>query len=397
MKVAVYSGSIPSTTFVEHLINGLGASGVEVYLFGKVSKVYKPSHPNIQVFPTPANNFRMLFFVVSQSLRLFINDKKTFRKIPLIFKTNNVRSIPEKIKFLSRVLPILLNKPDVFHIQWVKALEDYYWVKSILNIRLVVSLRGAHINYSPLADKNLADKFRKYFPKVDVFHGVSDAIIKEGAKYGLITERATVIRPAVQRETVTATISMPPKREKLEILSVGRFHWKKGYHYALDAMVKLKKEEIDFHYTIVAGGEHEEIFYQVKTLQLDKHVSIVHGLPHSQVFNKMSQADLFLLPSVEEGIANVVLEAMATGTPVITTDCGGMTEVIQDQVNGFLVPVRNPNAIVDAVVAYSRLSSEDITSMKQRAIETILKNHLVENQVLAFKTLYEKALNQVGV
>ncbi|MCB9276519.1 MAG: glycosyltransferase [Lewinellaceae bacterium] len=111
------------------------------------------------------------------------------------------------------------------------------------------------------------------------------------------------------------------------------FSLEKGYHYALDALRFLLHKGYNIHYTIIAGGLSEEIHYQIKYLQLEDYTSIIPGLPQTEVFKKMAEADIFLLPSVEEGIANVVLEAMVIGLPVVSSDCGGMAEVVEDGVN----------------------------------------------------------------
>ena len=62
-----------------------------------------------------------------------------------------------------------------------------------LGIKLVLSLRGAHINYSPIADLKLADMYRKNFPKVDAFHAVSKAIALEAQKYGAQKSNISVV------------------------------------------------------------------------------------------------------------------------------------------------------------------------------------------------------------
>lgn len=392
MKVAIYSGSIPATTFVEHLIGGLADRGVEVYVFGKVNGKYSYENKLVQVFKIPSGKANTLFFVFKSLLKLLLKNYHLLKQVPAILSYGKPRSFTGQIMFLGRILPILLHPPDIFHIQWVKSIDDYIWVKTILNKKIVVSLRGAHINYSPLADQALAAKFRKYFPQVDFFHGVSKAIICEAEKYNLDTAHAVVINPAIDKRL----LENPPKANhtsgQLQILSVGRFHWKKGYHFALDALKIIDKKGIDFIYTIIAGGNHEEIQFQVHSLGLENKVKIIKGLPHGEVLKKMLDADVFLLPSVEEGIANVVLEAMANGVPVISTDCGGMAEVIMDKQNGFLVPVRDPKAMAVAIEDFLELKEEQIKLMIENGRKTIQDRHLLENQVESFVKLYEKVL-----
>jgi colanic acid/amylovoran biosynthesis glycosyltransferase len=76
---------------------------------------------------------------------------------------------------------------------------------------------------------------------------------------------------------------------------------------------------------------NENIHFQIHDLGLIECVTFINGLPHHEVIDKLSSNDLFLLPSLAEGISNAVLEATALGIPVISTDCGGMTEIIKDE------------------------------------------------------------------
>src|SRR5690606_13105958 len=97
-----------------------------------------------------------------------------------------------KLKFY----PVLWHQPDVFHMQWAKGLEDWMWVQEF-GMKLVLSLRGAHINYSPIADLKLANMYRKNFPKVDSFHAVSQAIAQEATKYGAHLNAIRVIKSGI--------------------------------------------------------------------------------------------------------------------------------------------------------------------------------------------------------
>jgi colanic acid/amylovoran biosynthesis glycosyltransferase len=124
-------------------------------------------------------------------------------------------------------------------------------------------------------------------------------------------------------------------------------------------------------------------------LELKQNVSIINGLPQSEIIKLLKTQDLFILPSVEEGIANVVLEAMAVGTPVISTDCGGMVEAIQTEVNGYIVATRDVLAIVDTVKKYIQLPLAEITSLSENAYKTILRQHTHQTMLEGFKRFYE--------
>ena len=156
----------------------------------------------------------------------------------------------------------------------------------------------------------------------------------------------------------------------------------------------LRREKVDFNYTIVASGrDQENILYQIHDLGLNECVSFINDdLSHDEVLKKISECDLFLLPSLEEGISNAVLEAMALGIPVISTDCGGMDEIINNGENGFLVPVRNVDSMAGAIRNFRVLDKENKRNIIRNARETITRNHLVSHQIDQFKYFYSKII-----
>lgn len=98
--------------------------------------------------------------------------------------------------------------------------------------------------------------------------------------------------------------------------------------------------------------------------------------------------DVFVLPSLKEGISNTILEAMATGLPVIATAVGGNPELIQDDVNGRLVPISNPEALTSEIKRYVRsaeLRRRHGASSRRRAIS----DFSVEAMVSSYLRLYD--------
>ena len=387
ITVAIYSGNIPSTTFIENLIEGLSESGLGIYLFGKQARdvSYKG---DVKIFSTPVSDLKLVIFVMKESLKLLFKDSQLFFK-----SFRKIRSRKKKLKIFfteaGAILPILNNPPDIFHIQWAKTVEQYPELFELLNCKFVLSLRGAHINYSPLNDINLANAYRKTFPIIDGFHAVSEAIGNESIKYGADKAKIKVIHSSVREDLLKKSAELYKKGKPLKIISIGRYHWKKGYHYALDAMKALKDDGVNFKYTLVAQGEiPEEILFMLDEYKLHDDVEVMKGMSYEKLIEKLQQSHLLLLPSVEEGIANVVLEAMATGVPVITTDCGGMSEVVKENINGYLIPVRNPRLILEKIKEFISANSDFKASMIIKAKRTISEEFSRENQINDFKNFY---------
>ena len=391
MKVAVYSGNIPSTTFIENLIEGLAQSGIEILLFGKQTAEVKYKG-NVKLYPTPVSGAGLFINVIFQSLTLLVKDPGLFFKSYKALK-NKKKKLKGIIKEAGIVFPILNNIPDIFHIQWAKTVEQHPELFELLDSKFIVSLRGAHINYSPILDLKLADAYRKYFPHIDGFHAVSEDIGREATKYGAEKNKIKVIHSSIKDELFLMESEVYKSGNTLDIISIGRFHWKKGYHYALDAMKILNDSKINFTYSIIAQGKiPEEITFLIDEYGLADKVNIIPGMKHDELIKKLQSSHLLILPSVEEGIANVVLEAMATGIPVLTTDCGGMDEVVNDRINGYIVPVRDPVLLSEKIKQFINSDFEFKTELVKKAKNTIKEEFSADKQMREFSEFYNSIL-----
>lgn len=392
MKVAVYSGNIPSTTFIENLIEGLAQSGTEILLFGKQTAEVKYKG-NVKLYPTPVSGAGLFINVIFQSLTLLVKDPGLFFKSYKTLK-NKKKKLKGIIKEAGIVFPILNNIPDIFHIQWAKTVEQHPELFELLDSKFIVSLRGAHINYSPILDLKLADAYRKYFPHIDGFHAVSEDIGREATKYGAEKNKIKVIHSSIKDELFLMESEVYKSGNTLDIISIGRFHWKKGYHYALDAMKILNDSKINFTYSIIAQGKiPEEITFLIDEYGLADKVNIIPGMKHDELIKKLQSSHLLILPSVEEGIANVVLEAMATGIPVLTTDCGGMDEVVNDRINGYIVPVRDPVLLSEKIKQFINSDFEFKTELVKKAKNTIKEEFSADKQMREFSEFYNSILS----
>lgn len=387
MRVAVFSGAIPSTTFIENLIVGLADKGIEVVLYGtKRANMHYSGSVSKRYF----YNGRLgsvLFFSMDFLSLAVSHPKRLLRYLRHLSNNRNKYNRDDIFKHLR----VLRQLPDIFHVQWSKDVGKWSFLKQF-DIKLIVSFRGAQINYSPICNLRLAEEYKAHLPLYDAYHCVSHAISREGEKYGATPDKCRIIYPAVNELLTKAKIKHTDAPSMLNILSVGRDHWKKGYRVAIDAMWLLKKEGIKFHYTIIAGGKKEELIYQINQLGLNDEVTLIDNLPHDEVLQQYNDADIFLLPSFEEGVANVALESMALGTFVISTNCGGMEEVIADGKNGFIVPIRDNEAIKEAIMRYLSTPENKKTEMIGNARNTIVERHLIDNQVDQMIKLYKEVL-----
>lgn len=382
LKIAIYSGEISSTTFIERLILGLSKKECQVYLFGYLKSPKKYSK-NIYVFGYNDNRIAKFYLLLKYTALLFLFRRKDKQKLDIIIKSNYKNKAITKIKYY----PVLWHKPDIFHLQWAKSIEDWIWVQEF-GIKFIVSLRGTHVSISPITNSKIFNLYQKYFPLVDGFHAVSKAIAMEVEKYGVESEKVTVVYSGLPE--LVDTIEKKENNKIFKIISVGRNHWLKGYNYAIDSCKILKEKGFQFEYQIIGAKGTEELEFLIQSNNLQNEVFLTDKKPFLEVQQLMRNADLLLLPSVEEGIANVVLEAMQLGTIVLSTNCGGMEEVIENGENGFIVPVRDSEKIANSIIEINDLIQDERNIIIEKAKGTIKKQHTEEKMIEDMFTFYKE-------
>lgn len=384
-RIAIYTGEVPNTTFIDRLIEGLAANGTTILLYGK--QLRKVSYPKIVFLKTYSNNLDKILILIKYSVLLSIFKRQEKKKLDVIIKDKFKSSLLHKVRFY----PVLYDSPDIFHLQWAKAIDEWMWVQEF-GIKLILSLRGTHVTISPKTNPELANVYKENFWKVDGFHAVCQSIKSEALKYGAKEKDSIVIYSGLNLDDFSNQFLKNNENSIIKVVSVGRAHWVKGYCYALDAFKILKDEKMNFDYTIIGVDKDEELLLQVNQLQLSENVFFKSNMDFKSIVNEIQNADVLLLPSIEEGIANVVLEAMALGTIVVTSNCGGMTEVIDDGINGFVFPVRNSVSMANSIKKVMNLDSNQRKEMAFNARKKIESQHDSKSMISEMEDFYQTIL-----
>ena len=156
-----------------------------------------------------------------------------------------------------------------------------------------------------------------------------------------IKEKSTIIYNPIKDEFIDNDSEMYVDKEKT-IISVGRLTSQKNQKILIDAFSKIVQKYPDYRLKIFGKGELEETLKkQIKELNMESKVELC-GVSDN-IKEELRKAEIFVLPSDYEGMPNALIEAMAVGLPVISTDCpcGGSRELITDRVNGILIPVNS--------------------------------------------------------
>lgn len=178
-----------------------------------------------------------------------------------------------------------------------------------------------------------------------------------------------------------------PKKEEdgaFNILYVGRFAQLKGLSYLLDSFKVLNKDG-GFRLTLIGGQKtddcYESVLNTIKKLNISNDVKIINTLPQEKIIKYYHSSDLFILPSICEPRGKVILEAMASGVPVIATDSGGTSEIIKNNKNGILVSARDTRAIINETL-----------NIKNNKIlrENLIKNGIATAKIFDWSTIAEQ-------
>lgn len=144
-----------------------------------------------------------------------------------------------------------------------------------------------------------------------------------------------------------------PVGNPVRLLSVGRFVEKKGFHVLIQA---LKRLSFPFQLKIIGEGlEQERLERDIRDANLSDCVELCGGMTHAELPNAYKQAHIVVVPSIvdhrgdRDGLPNVVLEAMASGRPVIAGDVGAMGSAVVHRETGLLLPSGDAKALADAL------------------------------------------------
>lgn len=186
------------------------------------------------------------------------------------------------------------------------------------------------------------------------------------------------------------------------ILAVGRLVPKKGFDVLLDALALLKRRNIDFCCTLVGGGGLEAgLAAQTEALGIADRVKMTGPMPQPDIIEMMRNARVVAAPCVvsedgdRDGLPTVLLEAMALGTPVVSTQVAGIPELVSDGLTGLCVPERDPEALAEAL---RRLLEDDALcrTLSQNGRALIEREYDEERNAAQLRHLFAAAIAQTS-
>ena len=142
-----------------------------------------------------------------------------------------------------------------------------------------------------------------------------------------------------------------PKDRPLTLINTGSLSLRKGTPYLLEAFRIVRRKIPDARLQL--RRNIEDSVHHILPKYRDLPIEWLPAMPYAQLAEQLRAADIFILPSLEEGLARAACEAMACGLPIIVTPHTGANDFVQSGISGEVVPIRNAEAIADAVLKWA--------------------------------------------
>lgn len=174
--------------------------------------------------------------------------------------------------------------------------------------------------------------------------------------------------------------------------TAGRLHKQKGIEYLLAAagIVKISKNNVKF-LMVGDGPSGDELKAHAKKLGLNDTVKFTGWKNQDETLCLINSFDLFVLPSLWEGMPNVVMEAMSLGKPVIATTSA--VELITDKVTGLLIPPADAETLAESII-WVMEHPEESKAMGKKAKQFIEENYSIDKMVHKTESVYEKLISE---
>jgi colanic acid/amylovoran biosynthesis glycosyltransferase len=363
MKIAFIVSEFPviSETFILNQITGLLDRGHEIDIYASKRGKLKKIHPAVEkyqllnrtyyFYSIPTNLIWRVVKGIALALALLVKDPLKLLKAINIFKYGKQAF---SLWLLYTALPQFNKTYDIVHCQF--GYEGFRGMafRSLLvpDAKLITIFRGYDI--SSFVEKKGKKIYKELFKIGDYFLANCDFFKRRAIQIGCEPEKIRVYRSGLDGDRFAFKARHFPEDESVRLATTGRLIEKKGIEYAIGAVAKLLPIYPQLEYNIIGDGELKATLQQlINELGIDKQVHLLGWKNEREIIEILDRTHIFIAPSItakngdRDAPINVLKEAMAMGMPVISTYHGGIPELVEDGVSGFLVSERDADAIAE--------------------------------------------------
>lgn len=364
MKIAFVVGQFPalSETFILSQITGLLDRGHEVSIFASSRSPNPVVHPDVDKYNLLNHTYYGISMPRNRNLRIpkafwliaktCLRHPLTLLRLPSIAKYRK-QATPLRLLYFSTPLICKQLSYDIIHCHFgTNGLRAAFLRNiGIFQGKLITTFHGSDITTTLQRE---GDRFyNQLFNDADLLLPVSERWQRKLVKLGCDEKKIIVHHMGIDCKTFSFIPRGPDADGQAHLVTVARLVEKKGVEYGIRAVVKLMQANRRVKYTIIGDGPLREYLQQlIQELDVGDVVKLLGWKQQEEVIGILNKADVLLAPSVtskegdQEGIPVAMMEAMAMGLPVVSTQHSGIPELVQDSISGFLVPERDVSALV---------------------------------------------------
>jgi|TARA_B110000908_G_scaffold59311_1_gene72021 colanic acid/amylovoran biosynthesis glycosyltransferase len=384
MKIGLVLSSTPaySETFFNSKIKGLQKNGFEVVLFVNS----KDTHFDLCTVKEQVQ-FRS-FFIFLKSLGLILTKLSTLLKFISLERKQNVsfKRILKKLILNQHILQE--SNVDWLHFGFATQAIGRENIAKAIGAKMAVSLRGFDIGIYPLKNPKCYDLL---WLNINKLHVISNDLLNlayaNGFKKNVPYQKIT---PAIDTSFfINQSLKDASNKNLLQLMTIGRLHWKKDYTSIIIALKNLKDRGIDFEYTIIGDGpEEEKLKYLVYELGLINNIIFTGKISQKEILIYFKKSHFYLQYSLQEGFCNAVLEAQSMGVLPIVSNAEGLSENVLNNITGWVIQKNSPKLLADKIVEVINLPDGNKEKIRKQAIERIKKEFNIEKQQKEFIDFY---------
>jgi len=427
---------VVSETFIIRQISGLMDLGHEVDIYARrPPEAYGPIHPEVERYcllarttyidtdiPEASGYWEMPVWPLFGQTWLPGAEKpvpnafRVLRAIPDLFRclraaprlTFSVLD-PREYGFQARSLSMmyrlsrLCSRPrhyEVVHAHFGPTGNIFRFARELWHAPLVVAFHGYDYSSWPRLHGNAV--YRKLFDAADMVTVNSEYAQRQLEALGCAPAKLQRLNYGVGPEDFPFRERTRRTGEPVRLLSVGRLVEKKGFEYSIRAVARAVERHADLRYDIIGDGPLKpKLEALIRQLALESRVTLNGARDQMHVRKMMARGDIFILASVtagdgdREGTPVSLLEAQASGLPVLSTRHSGIPEIVVDGGSGFLVPERDSEALADRL-AYLLEHPEIWPEMGRNGRAHIERHYHVQELNHLLASLYGEAIARFG-
>jgi colanic acid/amylovoran biosynthesis glycosyltransferase len=384
MKIGIVLSSTPaySETFFNSKIKGLQKNGFEVVLFVNS----KDTHFDLCTVKEQVQ-FRS-FFIFLKSLGLILTKLSTLLKFISLERKQNVsfKRILKKLILNQHILQE--SNVDWLHFGFATQAIGRENIAKAIGAKMAVSLRGFDIGIYPLKNPKCYDLL---WLNINKLHVISNDLLNlaytNGFKKNVPYQKIT---PAIDTSFfINQSLKDASNKNLLQLMTIGRLHWKKDYTSIIIALKNLKDRGIDFEYTIIGDGpEEEKLKYLVYELGLINNIILTGKISQKEILIYFKKSHFYLQYSLQEGFCNAVLEAQSMGVLPIVSNAEGLSENVLNNKTGWVIQKNSPKLLAEKIVEVINLPDSNKEKIRKQAIERVTKEFNIEKQQKEFIDFY---------